>query len=98
MHSAGFENVVATCGTSVTAEHLHLFSQTCSKVTLLLEDQAIHRAASQIKGVGTNKNYDLHCARLPEGQSLNQILLEACGVQKMHELLVAAHPFKKDQN
>jgi len=78
MHAAGFQNVVATCGTSLTPEHLGIFKRFASKVTVLFDgDKAGIAATERAMEVGLDLGLVLYGAQMPEGMDPDQILLDS---------------------
>lgn len=100
LHAAGFQNVVATCGTSLTEDHLALFRKFCSKVTVLFDgDRAGITATDRAMELGLQKGLILFGASLPEGLDPDEILFDdetgaprADGVEKMKKILESGAP------
>ena len=100
MYKAGFRNVVATCGTSVTHEHLQLFKRFASKVTLLFDGDAAGQAATErAMETGLDCGIVLYGAQMPQGLDPDQMVLDsktgqisADGKARMTALLQAAEP------
>jgi DNA primase len=93
MHAAGFENVVATCGTSLTADHLKVFERFAKKVTILFDgDRAGITATERAMEIGLENGMVLYGASMPEGLDPDEVLLQADGKQKMIEILASAQP------
>lgn len=77
LHCAGFENVVATCGTALTPEHLHLLKKFCSKITLLFDgDKAGISATERAMELGLTHGFVLHGASLPLGRDPDEVLFD----------------------
>lgn len=77
LHAAGFENVVATCGTSLTPEHLQLFRRFAKKITVLFDgDRAGITATERAMEIGLEHGMILHGAALPEGLDPDELLFD----------------------
>lgn len=93
MHEAGFRNVVASCGTSVTADHLHLFKRLCSRMIVLFDGDAAGIAAtSRAMELGLEQGQIFYGARLPRGLDPDEIVRKTDGVSEMKEILSSARP------
>lgn len=73
MHKHGFENTVATCGTSITPEHCKQLKRHCERVCLVLDnDDKEHNAGltSALKSVDLflSLGFSVELATLPKGQ------------------------------
>ncbi|MBC7386139.1 MAG: DNA primase [Cryobacterium sp.] len=77
LHAGGFENAVATCGTSLTEDHLQLFRKFASKITVLFDgDRAGITATDRAMELGLKNGLILHGASLPDGLDPDEILFE----------------------
>ena len=77
LHSAGFQNVVATCGTALTPDHLNVFKRFASKVTVLFDgDRAGISATERAMELGLAHGAILYGATLPEGLDPDEILFD----------------------
>ena len=100
LHAAGFQNVVATCGTSLTPEHLQLFKKFASRVTVLFDgDRAGIDATQRAMETGLAHGQVLFGAAMPEGLDPDEILFDQKtgkpnpdGREKMEAILKASHP------
>ncbi len=100
LHAAGFQNVVATCGTALTPDHLILFKRLASKVVVLFDgDKAGLSATGRAMEVGLDHGQVLYGASMPPGLDPDEVLFDdltgnprAGGVEKMREILKAAQP------
>jgi DNA primase len=100
LHAAGFQNAVATCGTSLTEDHLQLFRKFASKVTVLFDgDRAGITATDRAMELGLKNGAVLYGATLPDGLDPDEILFEResgtllpDGVERMKAILEAAAP------
>jgi DNA primase len=93
LHAFGFENVVATCGTSLTADHLQVFRRFASKVTILFDsDRAGISATERGMELGLDHGAILYGAELPPGQDPDEVLLQEGGKERMQQILAAASP------
>lgn len=105
LHAAGFENVVATCGTSLTPEHLALFRRFAKRVTVLFDgDKAGISATERAMEVGLDNGMILYGASLPEGLDPDELLFDQEtgqplpeGKERMTQILVASHPLLATQ-
>jgi len=100
LHAGGFQNVVATCGTSLTEDHLALFRKFCTKVTVLFDgDRAGISATDRAMELGLRLGVILHGASLPDGLDPDEILFDQDtgklvpnGVDRMQMILKGAAP------
>jgi DNA primase len=100
LHAAGFENVVATCGTSLTPDHLALFRRFAKKVTILFDgDKAGVSATERAMEVGLEQGLILHGASLPPDLDPDELLFDQTtgmplpeGKERMREILEASRP------
>lgn len=66
LYGAGIGNVVATCGTAFTVEHLQLLSRFANKVIFVFDaDTAGQKAAERGLGLLGESNVDIYVASLP---------------------------------
>jgi DNA primase len=100
LHAAGFQNAVATCGTSLTEDHLALFHKFCTKITVLFDgDRAGITATDRAMELGLRLGTILHGASLPLGLDPDEILFDQStgklvpdGVEKMRAILGKSAP------
>ena len=100
LHAGGFQNAVATCGTSLTEDHLALFRKFCTKVTVLFDgDKAGIAATDRAMELGLKLGVILHGASLPDGLDPDEILFDQetgslipDGVARMREILGKGAP------
>jgi DNA primase len=100
LHAGGFQNAVATCGTSLTEDHIALFRKFCSKVTVLFDgDRAGITATDRAMELGLKLGVILHGASLPDGRDPDEILFDQAtgklipdGVERMRGILGSAAP------
>jgi DNA primase len=86
LHAAGFQNVVATCGTALTPDHLHIFKRFASKVTVLFDgDKAGVTATERAMELGLQHGSILYGAVMPEGLDPDEILFDQQTGQPMKE-------------
>jgi DNA primase len=105
LHAAGFENVVATCGTSLTPDHLALFRRFAKRVTVLFDgDKAGISATERAMEVGLDNGMILYGASLPEGLDPDELLFDQEtgqslpeGKERMAQILAASHPLLSTQ-
>ena len=91
MHAAGFQNVVATCGTSLTPDHLKVFKKFASRVLVLFDgDKAGVAAMDRAMEVGLDAGWVLYGARMPEGLDPDQLVRQ--GKEEMLQVLNGARP------
>lgn len=100
LHAAGFQNVVATCGTSLTEDHIHLFQKFASKITVLFDgDRAGITATDRAMELGLRNGLILHGASLPDGLDPDELLFDSAsglplenGTERMQGILDASGP------
>ncbi|MBC7690321.1 MAG: DNA primase, partial [Methylotenera sp.] len=100
LHAAGFQNVVATCGTALTPDHLNLFKKFCSRITVLFDgDRAGITATDRAMEIGLQHGLILHGAALPAGLDPDEVLFDqstgqptSTGQEQMKTILAAAKP------
>jgi DNA primase len=100
LHAAGFQNAVATCGTSLTEDHLAVFKKFCTQVTVLFDgDRAGITATDRAMELGLAKGLILFGASLPDGLDPDEILFHSEtgeplpeGVERMKTILASAAP------
>ena len=100
LHAAGFENVVATCGTSLTPDHLALFRRFADKIIILFDgDKAGISATERAMEIGLEHGLVLYGAAMPEGQDPDEVLFEQSsgmaltdGRERMAAILAASRP------
>ncbi len=100
LHAAGFENVVATCGTSLTPEHLRLFQRFAKKITVLFDgDSAGVSATERAMEVGLEQGLVLSGASLPRNLDPDELLFDQStgqslpqGREQMSALLSGSRP------
>jgi DNA primase len=90
-HQAGFENVVATLGTALTARHARILKRLCDTVILLFDgDEAGQRAADRALEVFFAEPIDVKIAILPQGTDPDDLLKQADGPERFRALLSGA--------
>lgn len=94
LHGAGFCNVVATCGTALTADHLQALRRLAKKVTVLFDaDRAGIAATQRAMELGLQLGWVLHGASLPDGLDPDELVLRGPeGVAELKERLADAQP------
>lgn len=98
LHKAGFQNVVATCGTSLTADHLKLLRRFATRLTVLFDgDSAGISATERAMEAGLDQGWVLYGAQLPAGMDPDEIIFELGkesphGKERMAQILNAAKP------
>jgi DNA primase catalytic core len=100
LHAAGFCNAVATCGTSLTAQHLAAFRRFAGKVTVLFDgDKAGMAATERAMELGLDHGLVLHGAAMPEGLDPDEVIFDpetgestAGGKGRMAAILGGAKP------
>jgi DNA primase len=105
LHAAGFENVVATCGTSLTPDHLALFRRFAKRITILFDgDRAGISATERAMEVGLDNGMILYGASLPEGLDPDELLFDQQtgqplpeGKERMAQILAATQPLLTTQ-
>jgi DNA primase len=100
LHAAGFQNVVASCGTALTPDHLAVFRRFASRITLLFDgDKAGVAATERAMELGLQHGLVLNGAVMPEGLDPDEILFDQDtgspkkeGQEQMREILAKARP------
>ncbi|MBI2712205.1 MAG: DNA primase [Bdellovibrio sp.] len=100
MHCAGFQNVVSTCGTALTPDHLKILSRFASQIVVLFDgDSAGVAATERVMETALESGHVLFGAKIPAGLDPDEILLKAesgelsqDGVEQMKAILAAARP------
>ncbi len=100
LHAGGFRNVVATCGTSLTPEHLQLFRKFASRVTVLFDgDDAGVNATERAMELGLSHGMVLYGCRMPEDLDPDEVLFDqetgapkVGGVEQMKAILAKSSP------
>jgi DNA primase len=100
LHAAGFQNVVATCGTALTPDHLAVFKRFASKVTVLFDgDKAGIAATERAMELGLAHGEVLYGAALPVGLDPDEVLFDQEsgvalpeGKAQMQSILSASRP------
>ncbi len=95
MHAAGFQNVVATCGTALTPDHLAIFKRFASKVTVLFDgDKAGVAATERAMEIGLDAGQVIFGAQMPLGMDPDELLFDSSekgistdGRERMNEIL-----------
>jgi DNA primase len=95
MHAAGFQNVVATCGTTLTPDHLILFKRFASRMTLLFDgDRAGIAATERAMEVGLEQGIVLFGSVMPKNMDPDEVLFDSVtqklrpqGKEQMADLL-----------
>lgn len=100
LHAAGFQNVVATCGTALTPDHLQMFRRLGTRVTVLFDgDKAGVSALERAMEVGLDQGQVLYGATMPEGLDPDELLFDQStgapiqdGIERLKGILAAAQP------
>jgi len=100
LHAAGFQNVVATCGTALSPEHLALLSRFASQITILFDgDRAGNEATEKAMELGLDKGMVLFGASMPAGLDPDEVLFDLAtgspkpqGIEQMQAILAGAQP------
>jgi DNA primase len=100
LHAMGFRNVVASCGTALSADHLSLFKRFTSRITILFDgDRAGITATERAMELGLSHGMVLTGAVMPEDQDPDEILFNAetglpisGGKERMESILKEAKP------
>lgn len=97
-HQVGVANVVATLGTSLTAEHAAKLSRICDKVILVFDgDDAGQRAADRAVEVFFSKDIDVRICVLPKGTDPAELATSASNITSFFDKSVDAIAFKLDR-
>jgi DNA primase len=100
LHAAGFGHAVATCGTSLTADHLQLLQRFGKKFTLLFDaDKAGEAATLRAMELGLEHGLVFHGASMPSGLDPDEVLFDPKtgvavpeGRRQMEAILQKAEP------
>ncbi|MCM2276526.1 MAG: DNA primase [Oligoflexia bacterium] len=77
MHAAGFQNVIASCGTALTPEHLAIFRRFAGRVTVLFDgDRAGIAATGRAMELGLEHGTVIQGAAMPEGLDPDEVLFD----------------------
>jgi DNA primase len=77
MNAGGLANVVATCGTALTKDHLRRLSRLTNKISLLFDgDNAGREAAAKCFPLFLNSGVDAKAIFLPEGEDPHSIYVK----------------------
>lgn len=83
MHAAGFRNVVASCGTALTTDHLALFKKIAGRITVLFDsDRAGRDATERAMELGLEAGVIIYGVNLPEGKDPDEFLIRDGGVRE----------------
>ena len=89
-HQAGATNVVATLGTSLTAQHVGELRKYADKVVLTFDgDEAGHKAADRAVELFLTSDVDVAITILPEGLDPADLFQQADGLARWGELIKA---------
>ncbi len=92
MHQVGIQNVVATCGTALTLEHISTLSRFAERIVLLFDgDQAGKNAMRKGMEIGLSAAKILNGVFLPEGKDPDE-LIQSEGVESMKKLVQSSKP------
>ena len=87
-HAAGFEHVVGTLGTALTARHARALRRLCNTVVLLFDsDEAGQRAAERACGVCLGEPFDVRVVVLEDGKDPDEYLKNEDGRARFAALL-----------
>lgn len=93
LHQAGFRNVVASGGTALTAEQLHLLSRYCKQLFIVYDaDSAGVKAAARGLELAVEHGFDVRLARLPAGEDPDSYVRKS-GADAFRSRLHDARPF-----
>ncbi|MDP7070048.1 MAG: DNA primase [Phycisphaerales bacterium] len=90
-HQAGFSNVVATLGTSLTEQHARALSRLCQTTVLLFDgDEAGQRAAARAIPIVLGQDIDVRICVLPEDVDPDTLLRQQDGQEAFRQALDSA--------
>ena len=94
LHRAGFQNTVATCGTSLSADHVKIFRRFAKRIILLFDgDRAGQTAMDRAMASALELGVVVYGAFLPEGLDPDELVLKGPeGIEQLRTLLAAAKP------
>lgn len=81
LFQAGIKNVLATCGTAATEQHVQVLKRLVDRVTLLFDgDEAGKKAAARCFEIFLNSGLDLEVVVLPEGNDPDSLVHKVCQI------------------
>jgi len=90
-HQRGVENVVATLGTALTADHARVLARICERVVLVFDgDAAGQKAADRAVEIFFESPIDVRIAVLPGGLDPAELLEKESGVVTWNECMARA--------
>lgn len=100
LHAAGFKNVIATCGTALTLEHLKLLRRLASKLIVLFDSDKGGRSGTlNAMETGLSEGWVLYGAELPQGADPDELVIDQqsgaiipSGVEHLKEILARSEP------
>lgn len=95
LHAAGLKNVVATCGTSLTSDHLKILGRFAEKITIFFDgDRAGRDAMDRAMEVGLQAGVVVFGAFLPDGVDPDEFVLRSPenGKERLVGILREARP------
>ncbi len=100
LHAAGFKNVVSTCGTALTHEHLQILKRFGSRIVILFDgDRAGIEATERAMEMGLDQGMVLYGAQMPQGKDPDEILFHLengkpveNGILMMQEIFSLSQP------
>ncbi len=92
LYQAGFKNVVASMGTSLTLEQARLLKRYCNKVLVCFDgDTAGQKATIRSLSIFESEGFDIRVVNLPKGKDPDEIIKEY-GANYYQKLLDEAEP------
>ncbi|MCM2322591.1 MAG: DNA primase [Oligoflexia bacterium] len=100
LHAAGFQNVIASCGTALTPDHLSIFRRFASRIVVLFDgDKAGIAATERAMELGLEHGWVIQGAAMPAGLDPDEVLFDqqtgeplVGGREKMAGILKDAQP------
>lgn len=94
LHRAGFENAVATCGTTLSTDHIGIFKRLGAKITLLFDgDRAGQQAMDRAMVTALEQGQVVYGAFLPEGIDPDELVLKGPeGISQLGQILSHTKP------
>lgn len=96
MAQVGLEQVIATCGTALTDEHVNILKRVSDRVTLLFDgDEAGRKAAAQSLPKFLGSGLDVSAVLLPDGEDPDSLSQKMDEVQLLKFLQSKEEPLMK---
>ena len=92
LHQAGFQNAIATLGTSLTTEQAMIIKRYCDTVAICYDaDEAGQKATSRAIGILRPTGIDIRIITVPSGKDPDEFI-KAEGMEAFEKRLDRLHP------